>query len=426
MINKAVKNLFFLPLFIPLAYLLGSFFLNLVVSLTAIMFVIYILKFSLKLNLSKYFIISFICFYFLLIISSLNSDYNTLSSLERSLPYIRYLFFTFGSVLFFKNTNNYKIFNSMMFYLIILLFLFAVFQSITNLNLLLYENQSNFRLTTLIEDELILGSQFLLFISIYLFFINDKRYSSKILMNIFIFFGLILILRSGERMVFFKYILTLILFYFFIYSDKSKFKIILATSICVLSIALIYKNQNFYDRFYTNFFIEKFTPNVNSIIETKKINGNYNNRFVNQTIDSFLRTGHGTLFLTSIEIFKNNILLGVGTKQFRNACSDYAFVQKKYFTTNSVCSTHPHNFYLEILSENGIFGFVSFAFIILFTYISPKISNYNRFISFIPILIFLWPFASTGSLFTSLNSGIFWFLISLYIVNTDKFKKFNL
>ena len=211
MINKALKNLFFLPLLIPLAYLLGSFFLNLVVSLTAILFIVYLLKFPLKLNLNKFFIISFICFYFLLIISSFNSDYNTISSLERSLPYIRYLFFTFGSIIFFKNTNNYKIFNSMIFYLIILLFLFAVFQSITNLNLLLFENQNNFRLTTLIEDELILGSQFLLLISIYLFFINDKRYSSKILLNIFIFFGLILILRSGERMVFFKYILTLLL-----------------------------------------------------------------------------------------------------------------------------------------------------------------------------------------------------------------------
>ena len=52
-----------------------------------------------------------------------------------------------------------------------------------------------------------------------------------------------------------------------------------------------------------------------------------------------------------------NKYFGVGLKNFRYVCDEKfdTFTQKKF-----LCSTHPHNLYLEILSETGLIGFVIF------------------------------------------------------------------
>ena len=56
---------------------------------------------------------------------------------------------------------------------------------------------------------------------------------------------------------------------------------------------------------------------------------------------------HENLYRTSFSIFKDNFFFGVGVKNFRNFCDDQKYKNLGYAS----CSTHPHNTYLQFLSE---------------------------------------------------------------------------
>ena len=45
--------------------------------------------------------------------------------------------------------------------------------------------------------------------------------------------------------------------------------------------------------------------------------------------------------------------MGNGYKSFRSKCFTFEEKNKKY-----LCSTHPHNYHLEILHDTGIIGFL--------------------------------------------------------------------
>ena len=65
-------------------------------------------------------------------------------------------------------------------------------------------------------------------------------------------------------------------------------------------------------------------------------------------------------------MFLSNPLFGVGPKNFRMLCND-----EKYFVKHG-CSTHPHNTYVQLLSETGIVGFIpiiSIFFILSFVFL---------------------------------------------------------
>ena len=88
------------------------------------------------------------------------------------------------------------------------------------------------------------------------------------------------------------------------------------------------------------------------------------------------------------------------------------------------CTSHPHNFFIEILSETGFLGlsgYLFFLFIILknFNWKFKQNSNYNipYFFSFI---IYVFPFATSGSFFNNYNSIIFWIILSFMFFQNKK------
>ena len=65
------------------------------------------------------------------------------------------------------------------------------------------------------------------------------------------------------------------------------------------------------------------------------------------------------MYSKSLVIFKNNIFFGTAYKSFRNECGNERYNEDYSKLTDGLeyigCSTHPHNIYLEILSEQGLF-----------------------------------------------------------------------
>ena len=88
-----------------------------------------------------------------------------------------------------------------------------------------------------------------------------------------------------------------------------------------------------------------------------------------------------------------------------------------------MCAPHTHNFYLEILVNQGVFGFSIFVIFLYFLFkkyffdlTKLKINQTERLLKIIFLIILiseLWPLRSYGSIFQTVNGSIFWFILSL-------------
>ena len=89
---------------------------------------------------------------------------------------------------------------------------------------------------------------------------------------------------------------------------------------------------------------------------------------------NFQDTQWGAHYLTALEISKKNLILGSGLGTFRYICSDKAYENIKSKFSEARCSTHPHNIYLEILSEAGILIFLLFLYLnaLIFFYLLKR------------------------------------------------------
>ena len=89
------------------------------------------------------------------------------------------------------------------------------------------------------------------------------------------------------------------------------------------------------------------------------------------------------------------------------------------------CSTHPHNIYLEVISETGTIGILFFFYFLINFIKSSKLFSKKNIKNnpeiIILLFIFFWPFQSTGSLFSTWN-GFFYPLIMSYIYYISKKK----
>ena len=56
-------------------------------------------------------------------------------------------------------------------------------------------------------------------------------------------------------------------------------------------------------------------------------------------------------YLIALKMFKQKPILGYGPKTFRKFCAE-----PENYVNEIACTTHPHNFYLQLLSEVGVIG----------------------------------------------------------------------
>ena len=112
------------------------------------------------------------------------------------------------------------------------------------------------------------------------------------------------------------------------------------------------------------------------------------------------------MYTSAYKMFLDNKILGVGVKNFRNICSDPRY----YINKKKICYTHPHNTYLQILTETGVIGFSFLIFTLfyfcrhVFKHLLLKLKNKYYFNDFeicvlSGLLIYLWPIVPTGNVF---------------------------
>ena len=129
--------------------------------------------------------------------------------------------------------------------------------------------------------------------------------------------------------------------------------------------------------------------------------------------------------------FERNVFFGVGLKNFRNFCHDETLNNDidPIFHTKK-CSTHPHSFYFEILSEIGIIGLLLLLCLFIFMFFSIlkiflKTKNYFLFLNSFIIVVYFIPFLPRGSFFTNWNAIIFWTIFAFLFANYFKLLKSN-
>ena len=138
---------------------------------------------------------------------------------------------------------------------------------------------------------------------------------------------------------------------------------------------------------------------------------------------------------TAYNMFLDKPLVGQGPKMFRVICKD-----EQYAVGSSPCATSPHNFYLQLLAETGIIGFVFlfsvFAYVLYCAYrqLKSMVLRQKRYLSdyqvclLAGILITVWPITTNGNFFNnwlmiaySLPLGFY--LHSLYGKNKEEGQK---
>jgi hypothetical protein len=423
--QKFLKICTFLICLLPLAMITGPAIPDFIVIITVIYFLFFLFFARENIIFPKKIFFLFILFYFFLIISSILSS-NIWLSLKFTIPYIRFILLAFLITYLIRNNKKkfYLYFFISCFLSVTILFVDSLFEFSKGKNLLGFSSIVKGRVGSLFGDELILGSYILKISPLFftsIFFINISNIKKKILFFIFLFLCFIIILISGDRAPLFLFFVFFLLLYFLLKTYRKTFILVFIFLMIILT-TTIYFNKNYYNRLVIQtineigFGIENYNQDTLRLSEEqKKLDLYKTNKF-------FFSATHENYFLTAINIFKDNYFFGAGPKLYSKLSS-----QERYAIDIFSSSTHPHNFYMQLLAETGLIGFciVSFFFLYLIKRLFEIKNNYNsNFLAFdkliggIPIsgLIFhLWPFITTGSFFTNYNCIMIYMCIGFFL-----------
>tara|TARA_Y100001970_G_scaffold293244_1_gene438746 strand:+ start:183 stop:1487 length:1305 start_codon:yes stop_codon:yes gene_type:complete len=419
MLNKIIKNYFFVLFsLIPISLVLGS-----TVSLINILLIDIIFLFILiyeknflfvKNNAIKCFLVLYI---YLVFNSFISVDHSV--GLARNLGFLRIIILFIAMNYFFKDQKFFQKVLTIWSIIFIIILIDVFIEIILGRNILGYESPYRRRIVSFFKDEPIVGgylNAFYLIIIGFLYSKFGKNFKKPIL--IISILAIIGILLTGERANFIKAFLGIILFYSFFDLYKIKHKFYFLTIVTIFISGFIFSND---------FLKNRYIDQMKSLLLDNRI---YYDQY---------RSGY--------KVFKEYKFFGVGNKNYRIvSCSKFeeeankwidiigkpsdVFGQDGYeadfFIREYVeyrCNTHPHQIYLELLSEHGILGTIFILYIIYKLIISKfifslKSMNYIQLGSGIYIIFIFLPLVPSGAFFSD-------FLITLFALNVSIFYASN-
>ena len=339
------------------------------------------------------------------------------STIIKSLLFFKYLLLYFSlRFLIDKNFLNLKFFFISCSFTSIFVCLDIFLQLIYGKDIFGFEAPSDLRkLGGPFGDELIAGG-FIQRFSVFSFFVIPlffNKISKKILIilipflfSIF-FLGLIF---SGNRMPLLLFVFLIFLIIIFQKQTRKYF-----FPFVLLFSLIFFLVFNFNSKVKTNF--ERFYDQISKIVIVIS-----NQKFNDKNIPQYLKE-----FVSFYETWRLNKYIGGGIKNFRYYCHVRENVD---LNSKFVCNMHPHNYYLEILTETGLVGFIAISSIfILVLYISffkkyflkNKLYNNNIIVPFIFLFIIeIFPIKSTGSFFTTGNATYLFLILAIIVGLSQK------
>ncbi len=400
-----------LVVFFPASLIAGPFVSELFMNISSILILYLIIKekkYYYFQNKVFYFFV-FYCFY-LLMRSFFSQD--PLLSFEVSIFYFRYGLFVITILYLIENEKKFiKIFFLVFFITFLILVFDGYFQFFSGQNIFGFQSERPDRIGGLFFDELKLGSfivKLFPLLCVAFFYLKQKKIKNLFLM--FLILSYFMVLLSGERAAF-------ILINFFVVLScfglmKLKRFIIYSLTFILLMTLLIWNTDSLKNRHYDQFLLHLVnkTPNGETVFFPE----------------------YAMLFKISQNMFLDNVLFGQGPKTYRALCfkkkyrknldkvafrkGKDVFLEKHKYTA---CTTHTHNYYLQIFSETGLVG----AFFVLYFYINVlrkyffSIRNRHRINVLISsgLIVNLWPLTTTGSFFNNWISMTLYILIAFYL-----------
>ena len=390
---------------LPLAFLIGNFVINFYLLIFSILFVTGLIIKKFKLQRKDRFILYLLLFFFISLIINLifSNDF------ELTLPRVLKFILIIGFIMCFSQTinllGNNKILTIYKFWSIIfgIVLLDIIFELTFKNNIFGFSSIIPGRIVSFTNDEMNIGHFFFAFSLIVLSFIYLKMKNFYILFLIALIFVAISFL-IGERSNFLKTFIIILIFSFLIFQIKFRYKFLLFLFLTVTLVLTLNSNEKYKERYYVQF------------IKPISFKG----------LDLYLKDSiYGAHYKVAYEIFKDNPYFGVGIKNFRTESFSQKYENINHNQPERRGNTHPHQIHLEILSETGIVGYISFLIFILTSIIislKNNLKNKNLFqlSSILYILINLLPLIPSGSFFSTYSSGLFWLNYAIMISYNNK------
>ena len=392
--------------------ILGPFFPDLIVSFSVLFFLYYVFRNKKFIYFRNKPLIIFFIFCIYCVLLSIFVAEETMLSFESSLFYFRIGVFSCLIWYLIDKSENISVY---FYYTLIICFSALVidgyYQHFVGENIIGLKKLP-LRISSFFGNELIMGSYLsrlfpLLFA---LFIVKQKQKFEIYFIGLLFIFVEVLIYISGERTAFFFLNLSTV-FIIILIKEYQIFRlitfIIAIVSIFILSLSL----PNLSDRM--------FKDPAKAMGLTKSSN--------KTTIFSIEHDSH---YRTAYSIFKDQPITGHGPKMFRVLCKD-----SKFSIGISPCASHPHHFYLQLLAETGIVGFL-FLFI-LFGYVLFLSLKQFKCIIFkqkrpltdyqvcllAGILISLWPLSPNGNFFNNWLMIVYSLPVGFYLQSIYSKKK---